>query len=558
MGGFGRISTAVVRATSSKPGHLVRRRRRKSGSQRRSRTMLFVVLLCVVLLVPATTSGGAEPRIRPPVHTADQPDPELARGSDSTWRLYGTNTFNGGTLNVPVRTSANLISWSAAGEALPRVGSWANGGFTWAPGVIDTAADQWVLFYTANHRSSGRQCIGRAVSTGPSGPFVDRWNSPLVCQVSIGGSIDPSPFRANDGQLWLHWKSDENAIGRPSRLWAQRLTADGTALSGAPTAILAHDAAWEKPLIEQPEMVYREGRYWLFYSGGWWESSSYAVGYALCSGPAGPCSKRTRSAPWLSSASGAVGPGALSVAGLDDIPFATFHAWIRAIGYARGGVRAPFLEPIVFRTDGVILRPDLPRGAPTSTLPSGLSVAAGDFDGDSFDDLVGHDPGDGINDTLYWGSADRSHRAAPVTVAGTYRTPLSGDFDGDGREDILWYAPGTTPNSIWWGNTDRTFSGTRTPAVNGTYTATSGDFDGNGTHDILWYAPGTTPDSIWWGNTDRTFSGTRTPAVNAPTPPRAATSTATAPTTSCGTPIPSASLNRSGGPHLRPSSPTAE
>ena len=50
----------------------------------------------------------------------------------------------------------------------------------------------------------------------------------------------------------------------------------------------------------------------MFYSGGWFNSPSYAIGAALCAGPVGPC-RPTSSHPLLSSNSQGFGPGEPSV-----------------------------------------------------------------------------------------------------------------------------------------------------------------------------------------------------------------------------------------------------
>lgn len=52
---------------------------------------------------------------------------------------------------------------------------------------------RFVMMYTASDTSSGKQCIGRAESASPAGPFIDARPAPLVCQSTLGGSIDPNP-----------------------------------------------------------------------------------------------------------------------------------------------------------------------------------------------------------------------------------------------------------------------------------------------------------------------------------------------------------------------------
>ncbi|MDE0805540.1 MAG: glycoside hydrolase family 43 protein, partial [Acidimicrobiales bacterium] len=473
----------------------------RTRARRRIVALLTAVAVTVVsFAAPADAdTDTSSPVVRPPVVEADVPDPELVRDPESgLWHLFGTNGIDG---NVPHRSSPDLATWSTATDALPTVGRWALAGFTWAPGVVRIEADgSWALYYSAHDPELGVQCIGHATASAPEGPYVDESETPLLCQPDLGGSIDASPFVDVDGSLWLHWKSDENSVGQASRLWAQPLSPDGSRLMGRPTAILDVDARWEGPLVEQPELVHHAGRYTLFYSGGHWDRTDYAIGHATCAGPAGPCTKTTADDPWVSSGSTVVGPGALSVvAGPDGQLFGAFHGWRGPVGHGNGGYRGPHLEPLVLRSDGPVLRPDLPRGAPTSTLAPADRTVVGDFDGDGDDDLFAHDPG-GRLDTLYLAVGDATFEAQPMTVRGSY-SPLAGDFDGDGADDILWYAPGTKPDYLWTANGDTTFQSTRT-TINGNYQPITGDFNGDTTHDIVWYAPGTKPDYLWTANGD--------------------------------------------------------
>ena len=57
----------------------------------------------------------------------------------------------------------------------------------------------FVLYYSALDGVTGEQCISEAVATQPQGPYVDSSKTPLVCQLNLGGSMDPSPFVGADG-----------------------------------------------------------------------------------------------------------------------------------------------------------------------------------------------------------------------------------------------------------------------------------------------------------------------------------------------------------------------
>jgi beta-xylosidase len=276
---------------------------------------------------PPTPSAAAT--FTNPVHQENFPDPGVI-GADGTWYAYGTNDT---ATNVPVLTSTDLVAWTPAGDALPEVGGWASRGNTWAPEVIRTAAGGFVLYYTARSTSTGRQCIGAAVADGPRGPFVDRAAGPLVCEPAEGGSIDASPYRDDDGALYLYWKNDGNAVDRPTHLYGRRLRADGLALTGPRVRLLDNDAPWEGHLVEAPQMVRHDDRRYLFFSANAFDSEAYAVGYATCEAALGPCRDAPEN-PVLRSTAAAAGPGHsfLLTAG-DGSTWLLYHAWApQAVG----------------------------------------------------------------------------------------------------------------------------------------------------------------------------------------------------------------------------------
>lgn len=270
----------------------------------------------------------------PVVWRGDFPDPFLLR-AEGRWWAYGTQT---GSLHGQVMTSPDLVRWTHLGSPLAALPAWAAPGWTWSPAVL-ARPDGYRLYYATRVRSSGRQALSVAVADRPEGPYVDRSARPLVAQRLRGGAIDPDPFVDVDGTAWLLWKSDDNAVGRRSVLWARALRPDGLGFTGRPVPLLRHDLAWERPLVEAPCLVRRGGSYALLYSAGPWESPRYAVGHAVGPSPTGPFTVTTVDGPWLS---GPDGPGGQSVAEDDDGGLhLAWHAWLDGrVGYRAGGVRA--------------------------------------------------------------------------------------------------------------------------------------------------------------------------------------------------------------------------
>jgi hypothetical protein len=249
--------------------------------------------------------------------------------------LFSTSDY---VANVPTEWSTDLRHWKQLPDALPDPPAWSDrrnaNTKTWSPSVM--AIDgRWVMYVTTRDWMAGRQCIAVAVATHPAGPYRPVGSGPLVCQLALGGSIDPDVVRAAGGQLELAWKSDGDAIRIRTSLWSQELAPDGLSLEGdAPNLLLQSDEPWEQGNIEAPELVPASGTgWWLFYSGSQWDRPrSYATGLAWCPDLAGTCTA-VGSGPWLAgSVPRAVAPGGLDVfttlAGRTEMAVSTL-SWIR-------------------------------------------------------------------------------------------------------------------------------------------------------------------------------------------------------------------------------------
>ena len=250
--------------------------------------------------------------------------------ADGTYFAFGTNGAAGG---VQVLSSSDERTWRLVGDALPHLPAWAESGLTWSPAVTTTSGG-YLLYYTARDRASGKQCISVGVSTQPQGPYLDLSSAPLICQTSMGGSIDASPYRAADGTPYLTWKSEGETVAGRSEIWAQQLTPDGGAMVGEPAVLLRADRSWEAGVIEGPSMMLTADGWILLYSGNSWTSSAYATGFAACTGPLGPCTKPAYNEVLGSNASYAGAGGAqwfVNAAGALSVSFA---AWdVNAVGY---------------------------------------------------------------------------------------------------------------------------------------------------------------------------------------------------------------------------------
>jgi hypothetical protein len=206
-----------------------------------------------------------------------------------------------------------LTHWTHGPDAVPVLPSWANpdptDSLTWAPASA-VAGGRHLLYISVQDAAARRQCIAVLSSDSALGPYRDARGSPLVCQLRLGGSIDPSVVSAA-GELHLVWKSDGNCCGLPSTLWEQDLRADGLGVTGTPHRLLTADRAWQGGVIENPALIRAStAGWWLFYSGNRFDVAAYATGLAWCPTIAGPC-QETSNGPFLSGAETQYSPGGL-------------------------------------------------------------------------------------------------------------------------------------------------------------------------------------------------------------------------------------------------------
>ncbi len=295
------------------------------------------------------------------VQPIDFPDPFVLRVDDPT-TYYAYSTGSGFTIVQTIKSS-DLIHWSWVGDAFAQPGQsrWAElFGFTWAPTVLERPANapsqRFVMYYTSRSvvaGTAGYQCIGRATSATPQGPFTDNNSAPMICDRGRGGSIDPNPIVVN-GNVYLQYQSAGIPGTEPSRIWGAPLTPDGLNIGGATQLLQTLVPSWELPAIEGPSMMPAPGGgFLLFYSAGDWRTASYTVAVAWCATPTTACT-RIYATPVLSTRGSMAGPGGESV--FQDGAgswYMVFHAWTSPfVGYPANGKRSLRMLPISFPNGG--------------------------------------------------------------------------------------------------------------------------------------------------------------------------------------------------------------
>lgn len=282
-----------------------------------------------------TMSDSNKSTITNPLWEEDFADPHVLRSARG-WHAYATG--NPGYYNIGVATSSDFTNWGPVQEALPDRPSWQPivQGLTWAPDV-SKVGDRFLMLYVARQESSGLQCLSRAWSDSPDGPFIDNSKAPFLCQSEVGGTIDPHMFVASSGKKYLYFKNDGNAVGVETKIWVAEVDEDGDLLQKPVDTGLKNFRSWHGNVVEAPSVFENEGKFYLTYSANDYGSEFYAVGWAISNSPLGPW--RDESIEPLLATSGLVaGPGGQQVFRDDDSNlWIAYHAWTYGkVGYDNG------------------------------------------------------------------------------------------------------------------------------------------------------------------------------------------------------------------------------
>ncbi len=307
-----------------------------------------------------------------PTYNQDFPDPTVMTYNGVLY-AYSTETV---AANIPGAESTDPSTWSTvSNDTFPTLPSFASGGSTWAPSVEQAADGQFVMYYTAHNPLANDQCIGEATSSSPTGPFVDNNSAFVMCQDSLGGSIDPQIFEYPGGEELL-WKSDGNSDGQPTHIWSAPLDDNLQLIGTTPTLLLTNDESWQGGIVEGPNMVDLNGTFDLFYGGGHYTTAGYSIGYATCAGPAGPCTDHPQ--PILRTEPGEQGPGGPALFDYGGKLLMAYSAWPGVVGYPTG-YRAMYVASVSFSPTGAPLFSPYNVGADGYTLAgaSGTAVSFG-------------------------------------------------------------------------------------------------------------------------------------------------------------------------------------
>ncbi|HZJ15924.1 MAG TPA: family 43 glycosylhydrolase, partial [Chthoniobacteraceae bacterium] len=277
-----------------------------------------------------------------PVLRGDYPDPSVVRVGDD---FYATATSSEWAPQFPILHSRDLVNWRIIGAVFPKTPEWAQANF-WAP-ELEQWRDKFYLYYVGR-KKGGPLAVAVATAEKPEGPWTDQ--GPLVAQDA--GSIDGMAIDDEKGQRWLVWKEDGNSRNKPTLIWAQRLDATGTKLTGEMHELLRNDTAWEGAVVEGPFILRRGDWFYMLYAGNacCGRGCNYAAGVARSKSFLGPWEKNPRN-PIIKTNEHFRGPGHGSVvADAKGRLFFLYHAYTLPTFIYTG--REMVLDEITFGEDG--------------------------------------------------------------------------------------------------------------------------------------------------------------------------------------------------------------
>lgn len=332
-------------------------------------------MVCVGLLAAGCVALGS-PALRQTPNTPsvwDNSDPDVLVDAGKTYLFGSTNN-----MRVPVRQitdygatlSTSKSAWGRGPrDAMPTRPGWVDAGEPqiWAPSVVKIGT-VYHLYFAAAHKAAttdenNDQCIGRAVSSSPLGPYTPHAN-PLYCgfppEGAVGGmpasnsfgrgALDPEVIRAPGGRLYMLM-----ALSRTKQnIGVVPLDSAGAVIGGrnaTPTILQSQSLPWHdgtddstlvNGFLENPSMVYEPSTktYLLVYSAGRWDSANYVTGFSRCETPTGPCTHDTRG-PFLKSGTSRTGPGGMtayrSAAGELRVAYASWERGHEAPADNEGG-----------------------------------------------------------------------------------------------------------------------------------------------------------------------------------------------------------------------------
>lgn len=338
-----------------------------------TKLLIFIMVLAsnLLFLTSCTSQKTVTLSYENPVWDGYLADPQVLF-TNGWYYAYGTGRAQDGK-QFPILRSKDFAAWEPVGGALKPLTNPALELY-WAPEVAQRDGTYY-LYY------AGDMKMRVAVSDSPEGPFTD---SGVLLFPELEFSIDGHPYKDPvSGQWYLFFARDFFDQRPGTALVVVRLNDDMISTAGLIHTVMRAFADWQiyernRTLynklwpawytVEGPSVLYKDGRYYCFYSGGNWQTPGYGIGCAVSDTITGPYkdSWSSEAASVLSSIPGKlIGPGHNDVIlGPDGQTwFIVYHSW-----NAERTARQMCIDPIVWTADGPKCY-QASRGLKTMTIP---------------------------------------------------------------------------------------------------------------------------------------------------------------------------------------------
>jgi beta-xylosidase len=238
------------------------------------REKLIIGAACCLAVTGLCTVGDRNPLM-------PGADPHAITVGSTTW-VYPTWNNIRRTQAFFAFSSTNLVDWQRHGPVLDfKDISWigddgADRHYAWAPSVFE-AGGKFYFYYSVGPQNPTPSRIGVAVGDRPEGPFKDS-GKPLLTGGAGFEAIDPMVFKdPKSGITYLYAGGSAGAKLRAFVLSSNLVS-------------IAREVPTETPknFTEGAFMHHHEGSYYLSYSHGNWQDSSYSVHYSTSVSPTGP------------------------------------------------------------------------------------------------------------------------------------------------------------------------------------------------------------------------------------------------------------------------------
>ncbi|EDY82787.1 glycosyl hydrolase, family 43 [Verrucomicrobiia bacterium DG1235] len=217
-------------------------------------------------------------------------DPFVLR-ADGYYYLFGTTDPDRG---FRCYQSANLRDWQELGFALESgPDDWGQAPF-WAP-EVKAYQGRYYMTYSAHDEIAGRLLTAIAVSDRPEGSYCNLhapWFDAGFSAIDSHIACDP------DGTPFLLFSRNGVKDGYSyGKIYGAPLAADLSGLNEEPILLLQADQDWERIAWESnrcnegPFVIFKNGVYYMTYSGNHTFRPGYGIGYATASHPMGPWTK---------------------------------------------------------------------------------------------------------------------------------------------------------------------------------------------------------------------------------------------------------------------------